>query len=163
MKQKLLVLIILLGLSLSACGTTEKDKSNEAKEQKQATETTNEEEQKEAEPEVLDLTGNWEADHDDDSWMGGYIEDGVIEIYWISDNGDTKSLYWSGTYDAPVDGTEPYVWESKNDKDKTEGALLASGDDTKVFTYSDGELSFSASALGTTKTIRFKRTDTNYK
>jgi len=89
-------------------------------------------------------------------------KDGEIIIYWVSDGGDTKSLYWAGTYVAPKDNKETYSWTSKNNKDKTDHALLASGDDTKVFTYEKGEITYKASALGTTKKMHFVRTDTNY-
>lgn len=103
-----------------------------------------------------------------DSYQAGYIKegkdgkDGEIVIYWVSDGGDTKSLYWAGTYVAPKDNKETYSWTSKNNKDKTDHALLASGDDTKVFTYEKGEITYKASALGTTKKMHFVRTDTNY-
>ena len=90
------------------------------------------------------------------------IKDGEIVIYWVSDGGDTKSLYWAGSYIAPTDNAEPYTWNSENDKEKTGSALLASGDDTKVFTYEKGEITYKASALGTTKKMHFVRTDTNY-
>lgn len=116
----------------------------------------------------LDLVGNWEEKDKGDSFQAGYIKegkdgkDGEIVIYWVSDGGDTKSLYWAGTYVAPKDNKETYSWTSKNNKDKTDHALLASGDDTKVFTYEKGEITYKASALGTTKKMHFVRTDTNY-
>ena len=110
----------------------------------------------------LDLTGNWEEKDKGDSYQAGYIKDGEIVIYWVSDGGDTKSLYWAGSYIAPTDNAEPYTWNSENDKEKTRSALLASGDDTKKFTYENGEITYKASALGTTKKMHFVRTDTNY-
>ena len=112
----------------------------------------------------LDLTGNWEQSNknSEDSFQAGYIKDGVIELYWISDGGATKSLYWSGTYEAPTGATEEYMWNSQNNTEKTSSALLASDDETKTFIYKDGELSYSASALGTTITVKMKRTDINY-
>ncbi len=110
----------------------------------------------------LDLIGNWEEKDKGDSYQAGYIKDGEIVIYWVSDGGDTKSLYWTGSYIAPTDNTEPYTWDSENDKEKTGSALLASGDDTKKFTYENGEITYKASALGTTKKMHFVRTDTNY-
>jgi len=45
----------------------------------------------------------------------------------------------------------------KNDHSKTEGALLASSDDTKTITYQNGVLSYEASAMGTTTTIKLKK------
>lgn len=66
----------------------------------------------------LDLTGNWEEKDKGDSYQAGYIKDGEIVIYWVSDGGDTKSLYWAGSYIAPTDNAEPYTWNSENDKEK---------------------------------------------
>lgn len=104
--------------------------------------------------EPLDLTGTWTEEDAADTYHEAVIKDGTIEINWISDGGETKSLYWSGTYKAPEEATDEYSWTSENDKEKTDGALLASGDDTKEFTYADGKLTYEASAMGTTKTVK---------
>lgn len=104
--------------------------------------------------EPLDLTGTWIAPGEsDDSWMEAVIADGAITVYWVSDNGDTKSLYWAGTYVAPEEATDTYSWDSENDHEQTDTALMASGEDTKTFSYEAGELSWETSALGTTKTL----------
>lgn len=110
-------------------------------------------------PTPPDLTGEWKQTNSDsnDSWQAATITDDTIEVYWVSDNGDTKSLYWAGSFEAPTDDAEPYTWESKNDHDKTDSALLASPDDTKTFTYESGELSYEVSALGTTTTVRLEK------
>ena len=71
-------------------------------------------------------------------------------------------LYWAGTYAAPTDDTVPYTWESVADKEQTGSALLASTDDSKTFTYEDGELTYSASAFGATKKMRLVKTDKDY-
>lgn len=112
--------------------------------------------------EPLDLTGNWEEKDAEDSYQAGYIKDGQIVIYWVSDGGDTKALYWAGSYIAPTESVETYTWDSVNDKEQTNKSFLASGDDTKTFTYEDGELTYSASALGVTTKMHFVRTDTDY-
>ena len=105
-----------------------------------------------------DLIGEWkEKDADSDSYQAATISDGVIEVYWVSDGGDTKSLYWAGTYVAPTTTDEPYSWDSENDHEKTNSSILASGDDTKTFTYENGELSYSVSAFGTTTTMRLEK------
>ena len=70
---------------------------------------------------------------------------------------DTKSLYWAGSFDTPTTAGKTYSWTSKNDKTQTENAMLASGDDTKVFKYDNGVLSYEASALGSTTTIKLER------
>lgn len=83
--------------------------------------------------------------------------DGYIEINWMSK--DSKSLYWAGTYIAPESAVTEYSWTSENDKDKTSSALLASGDDTKDFTYKDGVISYEVSAMGTTKTMKLTKSE----
>ena len=110
-------------------------------------------------PTPPDLTGEWKQTNSDsdDSWQAAMITDDTIEVYWVSDNGDTKSLYWAGSFESPTDDAEPYTWESENDHDKTDSALLASPDDTKTFTYESGELSYEVSALGTTTTVRLEK------
>ena len=89
-------------------------------------------------------------------FMIGVIND-TIEIYWVNTDSESKSLYWAGTFVAPETADEPYTWESANDKEKTGSALLASSADTKTFTYEKGEISYEASALGTTKTVRLEK------
>lgn len=104
-----------------------------------------------------DLTGTWVQtnSNSETDYQEAVISDGYIEINWIGV--DTKSLYWAGDYIAPTTADEPYVWTSTNDRSKTDTALLASTAETKDFTYEDGELSYEASALGTTMTIRMER------
>lgn len=106
-----------------------------------------------------DLTGEWKQvnSNSDDAWQAATISDSEIVVNWVSDNGDTKSLYWAGTFVAPTTADEPYSWDSQNDKEQTSTALLASGDDIKTFTYADGQLSYEASAFGTTMTIRMEK------
>lgn len=111
------------------------------------------------EKQIPDLTGEWkqENSNSEDTYQAATISGDTIEIYWVSDNGDTKSLYWAGSFDAPTTADEPYSWDSENDHSKTESALLASGDDTKTMTYENGVLSYEASAMGTTTTVKLKK------
>ena len=106
-----------------------------------------------------DLTGEWKQvnSNSEDSYQSATIADGVVEVYWVSDGGDTKSLYWAGTYEAPTAAGESYSWDSQNDHDKTDMALLASGDDQKTFTYENGQISYEVSVLGTTTTVRLEK------
>lgn len=117
--------------------------------------------QEEVKAEPLNLDGTWKSINSDspDSWQEAIIDGDTITINWVSDNGDTKSLYWAGTVVEPMDKTvdDSYTWDSVNDKTQTDSAILASGDDTKTFTYDNGELSYEASAMGTTKTVRMER------
>jgi len=111
------------------------------------------------EKQIPDLTGEWKQTNSKsvDSYQAATISGNTIEIYWVSDNGDTKSLYWAGSFIAPTSADEPFIWNSENDHNKTENAFLASNDDTKTMTYQDGELSYQASALGTTTTVKLEK------
>ena len=141
MKQKwpyLLNMIVLL-LLLAACG------GNDAQEKEN--------------DKLIDLTGEWKQvnGNSEDNYQRAIIQDGQIEIHWVFESDDSESLYWVGTYVAPETVEEPYTWDSENDKEKTGSALLASGDDTKTFTYEDGQLSYSVSAMGNTQTVKLEK------
>ena len=136
-----------LALTLAGC-------SGGSTEQEPAASTAQEEQ---AQP--LDLTGSWKQVNksSEDSWQEAVIEDDTITINWVSDGGDTKSLYWAGTYEAPTDDTESYSWVSENDTSKTDKSLLASTAETKDFKYDNGVLSYEATAMGTTTTVKMER------
>lgn len=109
------------------------------------------------EKEIPDLSGTWKSPNNDGSYQEAVITENTIEINWVTDNGNTKSIYWIGTYTAPTEATDTYEWTSVRDKEKTDSALLASTDDSKTFSYSNGKLSYSVSALGTTTTLELTR------
>ncbi len=127
------------------------------------TSSTNASSQEAVKAEPLNLDGTWKSTNSDseDSWQEAVIDGDTITINWVSNNGDTKSLYWAGSVVEPTDVTvdDAYTWDSVNDTEQTSKALLASGNETKKFTYDDGELSYEASAMGTTKTVRMERID----
>ncbi|QAV69911.1 hypothetical protein ESZ53_05365 [Salinibacterium sp. UTAS2018] len=107
---------------------------------------------------AADLMGEWKQTNSqsDDAYQAATITADEITIYWVSNGGDSKSLYWAGTYEAP---TEPgaFSWDSENDTSQTDSAMLASGDPSKTFTFDNDEISYEASALGTTTTVRLAR------
>lgn len=107
----------------------------------------------------LDLSGEWKQvnSNAEDSYQVATIGDGSITVEWVGDGGDTKSLYWAGTYVAPTEATDSYTWESQNDTEQTASAMMASGDETKTFSYEDGQLSYELTALGTTMTVKMDR------
>ncbi len=143
MKRLLALLLALtLALALTACGGDTAETGGGQAEPEEA-------------PAVPDLTGEWtQKDPEPESWQAATITADTIEVYWVSDGGDTKALYWAGTFTAPTTADEPYTWDSQNDTEKTSVSLLASGDDTKTFTYEDGEISYELTALGVTTTVR---------
>lgn len=144
MKNRVLALLICgaMCLSLAACG---EDGSGEESETGNAT--------------VPDLAGEWTQvnSNSEDSWQSATITENTITVYWVSDGGDTKSLYWAGSFDAPETAEEPYSWDSVNDTEQTSSALLASGAETKTFTYESGQISYDVTALGTTTTVRLEK------
>ena len=81
--------------------------------------------------------------------MEAEIKDDVITINWISDEGESTSVFWVGSYD--------YSRESKRDKDKTAKEPRASSDDTKKFTYKDGKLTYQMTGFGVTTTMSMTR------
>ena len=68
-----------------------------------------------------------------------------------------RAVYWIGTYEAPTEYVEEYSWTSQRDKEKTDVELLASTDDTKIFTYSNGELRYEVSMMNVTKEVTLKK------
>lgn len=107
----------------------------------------------------LDLTGTWEQvnKNSEDSYHEAVISGDTIEINWITNGGDTKTIYWAGTYEAPTTTDDSYTWESTNDHAVTDKSMLGSTDDVKTFEYSAGVLSYEAKAMGSTMTIKMER------
>lgn len=138
-----LVLALCLCFALAACGGGGSQES----------------ETPETPAQPLELTGEWKQvnSNSEDSWQAATITGDAIEVYWVSDGGDTKSLYWAGSYVAPETSEKSYTWDSVNDTEKTATALLASSDETKTFTYEAGQISYEVSALGTTTTVRLEK------
>ena len=156
-----LILCTVIVVSLMACSSSGSSSSPSGEKESAAQES---EKQEEIKQEPLDLTGNWvQKDAEgSESYMAGYIKDDVIEVFWISDGGKTGNLYWSGSYAVPTEPGDSYTWDSANDKIKTDYALLASSDDTKTFSYENGEISYSVSMMGQTALISLVPTETDY-
>lgn len=144
-----LALIGALSLSLTACGNNSSKDNSSSKE----TTTTKKEEKKEP----LDLTGEWQCDPTDGTYLKATISNGVIEIDWVFVEENKSAIYWVGSYNAPTTDTNEYSWVSNNDHEQTETSILASTDETKEFTYNNGVISFSASMQGVSKTFELKK------
>jgi len=109
--------------------------------------------------EPLSLVGEWKQTNNDspEAWQSATIVGDAITVYWVSDNGAAKALYWAGSYVAPTGAEASYSWDSANDTAQTSGALLASTDPTKTFAYEDGVLSYEVTALGVTRTATLEQ------
>lgn len=153
-RMAIISLCVALLLTLfTGCSSTPTSQGNGDKTPANATEN------KAPEKQIPDLTGEWKQANSksNDSYQAATISGDTIEIYWVSDNGDTKSLYWAGSFIAPTTADEPYIWNSENDHSKTDSAMLASNADTKTMTYQNGVLSYEASAMGTTTKVKLEK------
>jgi predicted small secreted protein len=158
MKNRILTiaLVLLICLSVAACSNT--SGGTVGTEQSSTSQSVGETAEP---PEVLDLTGGWKQtnSNSDTSYQIAMIAENTIEVYWQNEEDNSMGLYWAGTYVAPTSETNEYSWDSANDKSKTDSALLASGDDTKTFTYKDGVISYSVTAVGVTTTVELSRSN----
>lgn len=86
------------------------------------------------------------------------IKDRVVRITWEVDP-STTALYWQGTFPDPIARSTNNVLEIESiaDVDSLDSSMLASTDTSKVFTYSDGVLSYNFSIAGISKIINLKR------
>lgn len=155
-KQVSTIAALVLALGLTGCGSaapTDAGAANgsEAVPEDSATQ--------EAPAAPLDLTGEWSQtnSNDPESFQSATITGDAIEIEWNADGGDTRALYWAGTYVAPTEATQSYSWDSANDTSRTETALMASDAPTKTFTYENGVLSYELTAMGVTMTVELER------
>ena len=148
-----LAAVVALVMGLSACGG---DASNSADSEKNQTSSQEKAEKKTEAPKPADLTGTWKQVNgsDKDHYQQATVTADSIEINWISP--DTTSLYWSGSFTPPTAAGD-YSWTSQGDKDKMAQSLLASQDATKDFKYTNGEITYSSSAMGTTTTVHLKK------
>lgn len=147
MKKKTLALIFaaFMALSVTACGNNTDTQGSTGGDTAETQQTP------------PDLVGEWEQvnKNSEDSYQTATITADTITVNWVTP--DSKALYWAGSYDAPTTADEPYTWESVNDTEQTETAILASGDDTKKFTYQDGQISYDVTAMGVTTTVKLEK------
>ena len=150
--------IALFGLCLAGCAASDSSETSSVGETSEpVTIETEAPETIEAEaPE--DLIGEWTQTNkqSEDNYQVATITANEIAVFWVSNGGDSKSLYWAGTYEAPA-SSGSFVWDSENDTSQTDNALLASGAPTKTFTFEGDEISYEVTALGTTTTVRLGR------
>lgn len=157
MKKKLLIMLLSLSVlaGITACGSENKEEAPKSESKEESVDVSDESEQVTEAP--TDLTGTWKSEANEGSWMEAVISADTISIDWISDDGDTRSIYWIGTYAAPTEYVDDYTWTSERDKEQTDNALLASTDDTKDFSYSSGKLSYEVSFMGTTTKMELSK------
>ena len=119
MKRKGLLLLLALVLTLSGTACREEEPT-----------------------EPPDLYGQWVQDSEADYYHIATIDEEGIRVYWYVPSDDSRQPYWIGTFTPPTTGKEPYKWESVNDIALAERFVRASREETKVFTYEKGEISY---------------------
>lgn len=146
-KSLVLVATALFGFTLSACGQSADSGSAPL-----SSSTTSQQQ------EIPDLSGTWKQTNSEaeDAYQQAEITSDTITINWVTDNGDTESLYWVGTFVSPTDSGK-YDFTSEGDTEKMSTALLASTDSTKEFSYEDGVISYKVGMMGTTTTVRLEK------
>lgn len=109
--------------------------------------------------EVPNLAGSWIQNNGKDTYMTADVTDTTIDVYWTYTDSDTKAVYWSGSYTAPTTAGA-FTWTSENNHEITDGSILASGSETKEFSYTEnGNITFELSALGITQTVTLDRAE----
>ncbi|WP_253610819.1 hypothetical protein [Bifidobacterium pseudolongum] len=144
--------VVTLCATFTACGSDGGQASSASKEPQKSQESSTPVEK------PADLDGKWTQTNANSETMrmDAEIAGGTITVNWVQP--DSTSLYWTGLYEAPT-APGDWSWTSKGDTEKMASALLASQDDAKEFHYtaSSDDLSFDATAMGTTVTVRMKR------
>ena len=147
-----------LALTLAACSGADTSESASSAAPSSEAESSTPAEASEPTPEPApDLTGTWTQVDAGESYQQATISGETIVINWVSEDG-TTALYWAGTFAAPETAEEPYTWTSTNDTFQTSGALLASSDESKNFTYQSGKISYEVSMMGATTTLELEKT-----
>ena len=156
MKHRALAPFVIVAFLLTGCSSSPGSPATEGSGTASTTMAPSEDPAPPAEP--LDLTGDWKQTNSNaaDSYQAATIAGDVITVNWVNEADSTTALYWVGTYEAPADATETFTWLSAGDVAQMESGLLASGDDSKEFTYEDGKLKYELTAMGVTMTVEME-------
>lgn len=157
MKHSTLIPFAIAAFLLTGCSSSTGTPTTESNGGGSTASAPTEEQAPTAEP--LDLTGDWKQTNSNsaETYQAATIAGDIITVNWINEAESTKALYWVGTYDTPTDATETFTWTSTGDVAQMETALLASGADSKEFTYEGGKLKYELTAMGVTTTVEMGR------
>lgn len=156
MKKFLALTAFAATLVLTGCGGADTPSIDPAESSAAATPSV-EAAESEAPATAPTLEGIWKQvnSNSEDSYQQATITADTISIDWVSDGGNTTSIYWIGTFEAPAEGSGTIT--SVRDTAATDNALMASTDDTKDFTLDGETISYKLTALGTTMTVELQK------
>lgn len=137
MKKVLLFSILIFSLLLTACSSTTSS-------------------------EPPNLNGIWVSSENSDdgtAWIEAQIQNNIINIWFVGDDGETDSLYWHGSFKNPETAETPYIFTSDaiNDSSTSGLNITLSSESSKEFTYDNDQITFDMTMLGVTKTIHLKK------
>lgn len=113
----------------------------------------------EPQSQLASLDGLWKQVNakDGEPYLAAGISGSVIEVMRVDPETGGQTLYWAGTADVPEDLGAEFSWESENDTAKTGSVETASQDEAKTFTYSGGQLQFTATLDGVSSVAKLKK------
>lgn len=109
--------------------------------------------------EILNLEGTWKQvnSKSDTAWHETIIKGDIITVNWVSDSGDTRALFWEGSYSAPSEPSKTYTWTSEGNREIMDRSILASQEKTKEFNFNGQYLCYEFSALGVSSLAKLER------
>jgi hypothetical protein len=109
------------------------------------------------------LVGTWHETPETNlplNMVADISNDHISITMYASQPGDSftvSGLYWDGTFDAHHDLRNPFSIVSVANRDVMKGKAMTSHNNTKTFTYNNGQLSYDFTALGVTSTVYLAR------
>ena len=141
-------------LALTACGTSDSGQSVSDSAQNGQSQSAS------SERETPDYLGTWkqkgaDGEEGEDTWLEASITADTIRVDWVMESGADRMLFWSGSFDpeAAAEGTVV----SQRDNAAMDPELLASGDDTKEFAFTENSFSFPITVQGEHGTIEMEK------
>jgi hypothetical protein len=96
---------------------------------------------------ATNLAGTWVSS--EQPGFEAVITPDQITVYFV--DGETKSLFWKGTF--PETATESEIVSSAGDVDAMASSLLGSTETIKPFTFTGEEITFEFSMMGTSTIV----------
>lgn len=160
MKQNILGVLLGMGVCLSILVGCQKSVVSET-EQPQAVQGAQRQEDQDLTPSALpmQIEGLWKSAESNGGWLEATVSARDIEVQFVLENGNTRALYWRGSFALPEPGTNTFSYESKRDDALMERALFASQSETKKFTVENGFLRFEVTVQGVTKSFELTRVE----